>query len=369
MKFNKVLITGSNGFIGKNLCHNEFINKNYKILKFVKSSNQNKLENFVKNSDLIIHLAGENRPKTKEKFYENNYQLTKNICDILIRNGLNKPVIFTSTIHVKSNDDYGKTKLLAEKELENLSKTNGNPVSIIRLPGVFGKWSKPNYNSVVSTFCYNIANNKTSYISNKNFEVSLIYIDDVIDIICNIIKKKQKSCHIINCNKNIHKIKLGQLYSKIEKFNQARINLDPINIVRGFNKKLYATFITYLPSSKITYKLFEHEDKRGKFFELFKEKNGSQISLFTSNTGFKRGGHYHNTKVEKFLVISGKANFIFKDINTNKKFEFILEENDYKIVESLPGYWHEIDNLAEKELKVLVWSNEVFNKKKDDTYR
>ena len=165
MKFNKVLITGSNGFIGKNLCHNEFINKNYKILKFVRSSRQNKLENFVKNSDLIIHLAGENRPKTKDKFYENNYQLTKNICNILMYNRLSTPIIFTSTIHVKSNDDYGKTKLLAEKELENLSKKNENPVSIIRLPGVFGKWSKPNYNSVVSTFCYNIANNKSTSFS------------------------------------------------------------------------------------------------------------------------------------------------------------------------------------------------------------
>ena len=369
MNSNRILITGANGFIAKNLCKNKFIIENFKVLKFLRSSNLDDLENYVSESSIILHLAGENRPLSNDEFYKNNFQLTKIICNFLIKNKLNTPIIFSSTVHVKLNNDYGRTKKLAENELKKLSISNGNPVSILRLPGVFGKWSKPNYNSVVSTFCHNIANDKECIISDSNKEIDLIYIDDVIKVICGLIKKKKKSIDLVFFDKYSYKIKLNALYDKLYQFNKSRLNCLLVNLVKGINKKLYSTFLSYLPTNKMTYSLLKNKDERGNFFEIFKEKNGSQLSIFTANKGFTRGGHFHNTKVEKFLVVSGKAKFTFKDLNTSKKTNFILNENDYKVIESIPGYWHEVENLGVKELKIIVWANEVYKKKNDDTYR
>lgn len=363
-----ILVTGAHGFIGRNLCANFQLDQKLNILKYTRNSKINELEGLIKKSSIIVHLAGENRSNKESDFIENNFQISQKICDILIKNNIKIPLIFSSTVHISLEDTYGKTKYMAEKSFKKLFDKNGNNICVLRLPGVFGKWSKPNYNSVTATFCHNIANDITCKIIDPEKVINLFYIDDLISIINKLIKSQPSGFNIIKIN-NYYKVSIENLYKKIKNFNLSRSETIPVNISVGFNKKLYATFLSYLPKSKMQYGLFCNEDKRGKFFEIFKEKNGSQLSLFTANEGFTRGGHYHNTKVEKFLVVSGKAKFFFRDINTKKNTTFILDENDYKVVESIPGNWHEVENIGQKELKVLVWANEVYNYHMDDTHR
>jgi UDP-2-acetamido-2,6-beta-L-arabino-hexul-4-ose reductase len=361
----KVLITGSEGFIGKNLRF--FLKtKNLEVINFNKKSNFKKEFSKIHSEDTIIHLAGENRGK-KFFFHLNNVILTKKICDFLYKKKIKPRIIFISTIHANKNNDYGVTKKKAENILKDFRFKSGSLVNILRLPNVFGKWSKPNYNSVVATFCYNIINKKKIFINPLSKKVNLIYIDDVMEQIYRVLQKKSSKLYI-TVNK-VYKIQIKNLAKILLNFQKLRTTNNISHLKSSFNKKLYSTFLSFLPHNLITYKLSSNSDGRGNFLEFIKSNNFGQVSIFTINKDKERGNHYHNSKVEKFFLVQGRVKFLFKNIYNGKKFNYLISSNDNRIIETIPGFAHKIMNIGKNKAIFLVWANEIFDKTKLDTYK
>jgi len=357
-----ILITGSRGFIGKNLFFYLNSKKKYNIYHFNRGDKVNKLEKLINTSDVIFHCAGENRSKKSKDFKISNVDLTKKIVSLLNTKKDKTYLIYTSTKQVsnKKKTIYSSSKLEAEYVIKKeLKKKHKN--TILRLPNIFGKWAKPNYNSVVATFCFNISRNKKiSILSNK--EIEFCYIDDLIENLIDLIENKR------NIKKfKTFKCKINTLAEKLKKMKKDRLNYLTNFSESKFDKYLYATYLTYIPRKDITYKLLSHKDYRGDFIELFKHPNNGQISYFSINPKVNRGGHYHNTKVEKFFIVEGNVIFDFYDLNKRKKFSIKLNSKDKKILETIPGYVHSIRNIEKKISKGIIWSNEVFDKKKPDT--
>lgn len=367
-KDKNILITGANGFIGKNLILKLKENKFNNLFFYKKEDNQENLLKLINEADFIVHLAGINRDKNLKKFYEVNVKLTSIICNqikkVAVQTGKKIPIIYSSTIKVKEDSIYGETKLKAEnlikEELKDL------PHYLLRLPGVFGKWCKPNYNSVVATFCNNISRGKKILIKEPHKVLNLVYIDDVVSKIMFLIENQPKEKNIIV--DPVYIIKVEDLAKKLKKFNKERTNLIIPEAEEGLTRALYATFISYLPTEKFNYKVDVNEDKRGKFCEILKSNKNGQISFLTINPGFTRGGHYHNTKTEKFIVIKGKVRFIFSNLLDKSSLSLDINSNNPQIVDSIPGWIHQLENIGKEEAIVLVWVNEIYNSKKHDTY-
>tara|TARA_Y100000741_G_scaffold78689_1_gene57480 strand:+ start:540 stop:1646 length:1107 start_codon:yes stop_codon:yes gene_type:complete len=365
-----IAITGASGFIGKNLIYNLILDKKNKIFKIDRKTKKKKLNQILNKSDILYHFAAVNRPTNLKKFKKDNVELTKYICDYFLNNNLKKKIIFSSSSQVKLNNPYGISKKKCERILLKYAKLSGSHVYILRLPNIFGKWSKPNYNSVVSTFCYNIARDKKIYISNPKNKVKLLYIDDLVNILEKIKHYKnyiyKKKIYNIPPSKVIS---LKNLSKIIKEFSIKRKNLSISNVSSKFVKNLYSTYISNLPKNKIVYKLKANKDSRGSFIEFLKTKNSGQFSIFVAKKNQVRGHHFHHSKVEKFFVIQGKARFVMKNISNNEKINFYLKENNPKVVESIPGWEHYIKNIGNNDLVVLLWSNEIFDVNKPDTYR
>jgi UDP-2-acetamido-2,6-beta-L-arabino-hexul-4-ose reductase len=359
-----ILVTGCNGFIAKNLI-NHLENKNfYSVLKLKKKHSLSELKKKVLESDIIFHLAGVNRGNKSKYFLNNNYLLTKRICSIIKDTKKKIKIIFSSSIQVKKNNFYGYSKIKSEEEIIKLKKFKNVNILIYRLPNIFGKWSKPFYNSVVATFCYQVSRNKKiSLFSNKKLE--LLYIDDLIKDFLKVIKIKkfQKSYRII---KNIRKIELNKLASIIQSFNSEK-NFFFKNNQNILIANLYSTYLSFLPKKFASYDLDKFEDHRGKFVEFIKYGRFGQVSFFTILPNATRGNHYHHSKTEKFLVVDGVVKFNFINVITLKKYSIIVSEKKEKVIITQPGWAHNIINIGIKTAKIIVWSNEVFNKKKPDT--
>lgn len=361
-----ILITGAGGFIGKNLCVylNEF--KKYNILKYLRNDSNERLGRLIKKSDIIFHLAGDNRPKDLKDFEKNNTRLTSKICSYLTEIDKEIPLIFSSSTQAEIQNPYGASKLAAEKIIQDFSKKTGKPSKIYRFPGVFGKWCKPNYNSVVATFCYNIARGLPVSISNKDTVIELVYIDDIIKEL-NLNITYTGSNNLWNNVSPVYQISLGDLSKKIFSFKSSRKTFLIENVGKGLMRALYSTYISYLPKRYFSYALLQHEDGRGVFVEMLKTKLSGQISFFTIKPNVIRGSHYHHTKTEKFLVVSGKVKMCFRNILDNSKYEIELSSKDPRIVDTIPGWVHDIKNIGSSEAIVLLWANEVFDKKNPDT--
>lgn len=363
----KILVTGSDGFIAKNLILRLSEAGNYTIIPFSKKHDLNNLSDLIEQSDFIFHLAGENRPKKKEDFVVNNVHLTKEICKIIKSKEKKVPIVFSSSIHALSDSEYGKSKLDAEKFIADLIKTNKGSAFIFRLPGIFGKWCKPNYNSVVATFCHNIANGKEVEISDSSNELTLCYIDDLVSDLINTIDLKDEGLKYKDVTVS-KKITLGALHEMIISFRKTRDNHIIGGVGSGFERALYSTYISYLPPSKFSYSLKENVDERGSFVEMLKTKSSGQFSYFTSKPGITRGEHYHHTKTEKFLVLQGKARFRFRNIISNEEYEIFTDDRKPIIVETIPGWSHDIKNIGDDILIVMLWANEIFDADHPDTY-
>lgn len=362
----RILITGADGFIGKNLNVRLEEKLNITVIKFVRNDDALKLENAIINSDFIIHLAGENRPENENDYKEGNIVLTKTLCNIVMNLGLKIPIIFSSSTQINQDNPYGKSKLEAERILENLAKDNGNPLFIYRLPGVFGKWCRPDYNSVVATFCHNIANNKEILVHNPLQELNLVYIDDVIDDFLSIINNYEGKP--INREVPIsYNISLGDLETLLYSFKESRKNLMIEDVGVGIKRALYSTYLSYLPKNNFVYDLKTHSDERGRFVEVLKTNQSGQFSFFTAKPGVTRGIHYHHSKTEKFLVLQGKALFRFRNIITNEIQEIKTVGSVPQIVESIPGWVHSITNSGRDEMLVMLWANENFDHHNPDT--
>ena len=359
----KILVTGSKGFIGKNLI-SELKNKEYEILEFTRSDNNELLEKYIIECDFIFHLAGVNRPENIEEFNKGNYELTQKIVNLLIKNNKKVPVVMTSSIQAEMDNNYGKSKLLGEEVLFNYSGKS----LIYRLPNVFGKWCKPNYNSVVATFCYNIARNKEIKINNTEVLMNLVYIDDVIKEFINTLSENENRkgdfCYV----EPVYKIKLGEIANLIYKFKNSRNNLSLPNMEDEFEKKLYSTYLSYIEENNFSYELKMNKDNRGSFTEFLRSNSQGQVSINITKPGITRGNHWHHSKNEKFLVVSGKALIQFRKIDTNKVIDYYVSEEKLEVVDIPPGYTHNIINIGDKDLVTVIWANENFDKNNPDTY-
>lgn len=358
-----ILIIGSNGFIAKNLI------VRLKPLRFnlIYHSKQDGLEILkekILKSNLIFYLAGVNRV-VKNKEYEKNIELTKKIVDVLKNTNRKIKIIFSSSTQVLKKNSYSHSKKKSEEILLSISKKKNIKLIIYRLPNVFGKWAKPYYNSVVATFCNQLTRNKKISI-HSNKKLKLIYIDDLIDEFLSVVKDKKSK--ILRNPKNTFQITVKELATILTKFKYAVTDIN-FQFNNKIIKSLYSTYLSYLPDSKISFDLKLNKDVRGNFIELFKNQNSGQISFFSIKPKKIRGNHYHNTKTEKFLLLSGSVKVNFINLFDNKKFSIKVTEKKPKIFITKPGYAHNIINISKKDAKFVVWSNEIFDKNKPDTYK
>jgi len=366
-----VLVTGSEGFIGKNLIVRLQELDNVVIKSFDKEDNIETLKKFLRESDFIFHLAGVNRPENLEEFEKVNVGLTKTLIELLEEIDRRISVVITSSIQAELDNLYGKSKKMAEDELIKYAKKNSVPVYIYRLPNVFGKWSRPNYNSVVSTFCYNISHNLDITISDPKKELELVYIDDVVEEFVKLLLRKGSNFkeYFYSINKTF-KITLKELADKIYQIRDMRKTLIVPDLSDNFMRYLHSTYLTYLDENDFSYNMDLKKDSRGNFIELIKSKTFGQVSVSRSRKGIIRGNHYHNTKNEKFCVIKGKAVIKLRNILDDKIIPYYVSDKKIEIVDIPPGYTHSIENLTEGdgEMILLIWANEIFDPKNPDTY-
>ena len=362
----KVLVTGANGFIGKNLVLRLREFSGTEVLTLVRGEGESEWQNALAQADAVVHLAGENRPINPEDFDSVNTGLTQFLCRTLECMSKPIPVLFSSSAQAKQDNPYGRSKLAAEEALVQLTQSNGNPVAIYRLPGVFGKWSKPNYNSVVSTFCHNKANDLPVQINDAHAHVRLVYIDDVVNTFLQALVEPIMGLSYPAVLPE-YTITLGELSDQIDAFKNCRSTLVSERVGTGLTRALYATYLSYLPVDKFAYCLPAHRDARGAFVEMLKTPDAGQFSFFTAHPGITRGGHYHHTKTEKFLVIKGYARFGFRHMITNQVHQLETHGDQPQIVETVPGWSHDITNIGSDEMVVMLWANEIFDSANPDT--
>ncbi|RZG80189.1 UDP-2-acetamido-2,6-beta-L-arabino-hexul-4-ose reductase [Acinetobacter pittii] len=362
----KILVTGSNGFIAKNLIQFLSEKPEIEILKAHRETTDQEFEQSVLAADWIIHLAGVNRPLNESEFAEGNTTLTEKIAQILQQANKKTPVILSSSIQVERDNPYGKSKLGGEQALVALNQAQGNPVYICRLANVFGKWSRPNYNSAVATFCHNVANDLPLQIHDENAVIRLVYVDDVVETFWNILNGQQVE-QIFQVEPE-YQITVGDLAKVLNGFKASRDTLITDRVGTGLTRALYSTYLSFFKPEQFDYSVPKYGDARGVFVEMLKTPDAGQFSYFTAHPGITRGGHYHHTKTEKFLVIKGKALFKFKHVVTGEFYELETQGNEPRIVETVPGWTHDITNIGDDEMIVMLWANEIFDRNKPDTY-
>lgn len=360
-----VLVTGSEGFIGKNLLV-KLAERSIDFVCFNRQQSIHELPKLLENVDFVFHLAGVNRPLDPDEFDKQNRGLTLALCDAIQKTGRVIPVVFSSSIHADANNAYGVSKKFAEDGLIQLNTATQVPVYLYRLPNVFGKWAKPNYNSVVATFCYSIAQDLPIRIDDPNKTLRLLYIDDLLESFLNALENTQPGI-LRPVVKPEYSISVGYLARQIEAFRHSRETLISEQVGDGLGRALYATYLSYLKPEQFAYTVPTYDDSRGRFVEMLKTKNSGQVSFFTAYPGITRGGHFHHTKSEKFLVLQGIAKFRFRNILSNETFELTVDGVNPKIVDTIPGWTHEITNSGENELIVMLWASEVFDRGKPDT--
>ena len=360
-----IVVTGSDGFIGKNLCI--FLQeKHHKVLKINRKTSKNKSIEYLMQADFVFHLAGINRTLDLSEFNTGNLEFTRFIVDSLIKLDRSTPLVFTSSSQVEANNDYGESKLAAEKIVQTYSSKTSADIYIYRLKNVFGKWCKPNYNSFVATFCYNILNNIDISINNPKTPISLLYIDDVCKAFIGLLEEKKKpGFQEIPLEFNTT---VGDVADIIYSFKSNRNNLIIERVGANLIRALYSCYLSYTTPSSFNYSIPRYEDERGVFCEMLKTKDSGQFSFFTAHPGITRGGHYHHSKSEKFLVIKGHANFKFENINTGERHELKVDGSKSEVVETIPGWTHDITNCGNEELIVMLWANEIFDREQPDTF-
>ena len=365
----KVLVTGAEGFIGKNLLAHFAEIEDIEVLRFSRQNREQDLPELVSAADAIIHLAGINRPLSPEEFAIGNSDLTTALSQLLVNTQRNIPVLFASSTQAALNNPYGNSKRAAEDALKQYAKQMGANIYIYRLPNVFGKWCKPNYNSAIATFCHNIARDLPVTINDPNVSLSLVYIDDVVDEFIRVLREHPVVTLGDFCRVPIeYSATVGEVAKHLHTFHHSRETLITEQVGTGFLRALYSTYVSYLPTENFSYSVPQHGDQRGVFVEMLKTPTAGQFSFFTAHAGITRGGHYHHTKTEKFLVIKGKARFGFRHILTGETYELYTSGEQAQIVETVPGWSHDITNVGKEEMIVMLWANEIFDRSRPDTF-
>lgn len=359
----KVLVTGAHGFIGKNMCI-WLRNAKHEVFEYDLDVDENKLPKFVNECEFIIHLAGINRPLTNEEFYNGNTNFTKKLVDLVKESKKNTPIIISSSTQAALDNDYGKSKKMAEDYMF----ASGLPVYVYRLANVFGKWCRPNYNSAAATFCYNIANNLPIEIRDRNYVVHYNYIDDICKEFLAVVEGSSRSHKEILSVQPIHDCSLGHLADLLYSFKESRKTIMAPSMEDPFEKKLYATYLSYLPEDNFSYNLNMHCDQRGSFTEFIHTKNEGQVSINIAHPGITKGNHYHHTKNEKFLTVEGKCSIKFRKIGTDKVIEYIVSGEKLQVVDIPCGYTHNITTIGDKDSVTVMWANEPFDPDNPDTF-
>ena len=393
----KILITGAKGFVGKNLVANLYNIKDGKdrtrnlkideIFQYDIDSDPSLLDGYCKEADFVFNLAGVNRPKEQSEFMEGNFGFASTLLNTLKKHKNNCPVMLSSSIQATligryGESDYGKSKLAGEELFFDYAKETGSKVLVYRFPNLFGKWCRPNYNSAVATFCNNIANDLPIQVNDRNTKLEFLYIDDLIEEMLDALEGKEHRCEYDGLTAieklngrysfvpTTHLVTLGEIVDLLELFNnQSKSLIMPEIPKNSFAKKLYSTYLSYLPKEKVSFPLKMNIDIRGSFTELLKSENCGQISINISKPGITKGQHWHNTKWEFFIVVSGHGLIQERKIGTYEVIEFEVTGDKIEAIHMLPGYTHNIINLSETEnLVTVMWANEAFDPKKPDTF-
>ena len=382
----KILVTGAKGFVGKNLC-GALKTKGHTVYEYDIESTADELKEYCKDCEFVFHLAGVNRPKDPKEFLEGNCAAADNLLATLKEKSNKCPIMLSSSIQASligryAGSDYGKSKLAGEELVRSVGAENGNKTLIYRFPNLFGKWCRPNYNSAVATFCHNIANGLPIQINDPAVELELLYIDDLINEMLLALEGKEHYCDYdgvqvlpekSNCFCYVpttHKVTLGEIADLLYKFAEQPKNLVMPEIPNNsFAKKLYSTYLSYLPKEKVAFPLKMNVDERGSFTELLKTEKCGQFSVNISKPNITKGQHWHHTKWEFFIVVSGTGLIQQRRVGDNEVLNFYVSGDKIEAVHMLPGYTHNIINLSETEdLVTLMWANEQFDKENPDTF-
>jgi UDP-2-acetamido-2,6-beta-L-arabino-hexul-4-ose reductase len=363
----KVLVTGSEGFLGKNLVVALRRTPGTEVLAFDRNETASDLSRFVAETDVVFHLAGVNRPERVEEFQEGNARLTQDLVGLLARHGRRVPVVLASSTQAALDNPYGRSKLDAEKAVQRYGNDHGGRALVYRLPGLFGKWSRPNYNSVVSTFCHNAARGLPLAVRDPAHEVELAYVDDVVAEFMKALDPRA-SAPVHPGVEPTFRVSLGELAARVEAIRDVRVTLRLPDMSDPLTRRLYATFLSYLPEDRFAYQPEKRVDARGSLVELLKSPPFGQIFVSRTNPGITRGHHYHDTKIEKFCVVQGRAAIRFRHILEGEVIRYEVSGEDMKVVDIPPGYTHSIENLGEGEMVTLFWSSQVFDPGQPDTF-
>ena len=370
----KVLITGADGFLGKNLRQHLLERSDLEVFSFTRANGVSDLPNLIRGVDFVCHLAGINRPQDAQEFVTGNVDLTQILIaaveDEMTISGRKISIIFASSSQAALGNPYGDSKLAAEVSLQAFSQRTEAYAYIYRLPNVFGKWSRPNYNSVVATFCYNISRGIPIHTDNPAAPITLVYVDDVIESFIKLMDGANPVSDTLGFATiaQQYTTTVGEIASLLESFVANRDTFSIERVGTGFLRALYSTYVSYLPVQAFSYPAMMHCDARGVFVEMLKTPDCGQFSFFTAHPGITRGSHYHHTKSEKFLVIKGKARFKFRHVLSGESHQLDTNGNKAEIVETVPGWTHDITNIGTDEMVVMLWANEVFDRQRPDTF-
>lgn len=364
----KVLIIGAKGFIGRNLAAALKNEKEYEVLKFNRDTEKGLLNEYCKAADFVFHLAGVNRSLKQEELMEVDVGLTSSLLDSLKKHHNLCPVVMVSSIQAALDNPYGRSKKAGEDLMINYGRESGAEVLIYRLPNVFGKWCKPNYNSIIATLCHNFARDLPITEDDPDLIMKLVYIDDVVEELIRTLKGKKKGTSYFCKVPEAHFVKLGDIVSLLTFFKESRKSLRIPDLSEEFAKKLYATYVSYLPQDQFGYQLTMNSDTRGSFTEFLKTEGFGQVSVNRIKPGIVKGNHWHHTKCEKFLAVSGKGIVRFREVGSAHVIEYKVSGEELEVMDIPAGYTHNIENTGNSDLVVIMWANEEFDPNRPDTY-
>lgn len=362
----RVLVTGAKGFIGRNLVTTLKQDSNIEVIEIDIDNSIEELKQATIDSEFIFHLAGVNRPKNDQEFYEGNTGLTETIIETLKQHQRKTPILITSSIQADLDNAYGQSKKAAEDALKNYSQETDANSYIYRLPNVFGKWCRPNYNSAVATFCHKIARDEEIWINDRNILLNLVYIDDVVRCFIETMQSQPNTSDYLEVTP-VHPATLGEIVDLLVSFKESRETRTVAKMDDPLSKKLYSTYLSYLPKDQFSYPLKMNVDHRGSFTEFIKTPDRGQVSVNISKPGITKGNHWHNTKNEKFLVVSGTGVIRFRKVDSDDVVEYFVSGEKLEVIDIPVGYTHNIENLGATDMITIMWCNECFDPEKPDT--
>ncbi|MGX6980147.1 capsular polysaccharide biosynthesis protein CapF [Vagococcus elongatus] len=363
-----ILITGAKGFIGRNLA-SELNNRGYHQLFLVdKDTSMGELEIFCQKADFVFHLAGVNRPKQETDFQAGNTGFTHTLLSMLEKNENKAPIMISSSTQADLDNPYGKSKSESENLIREYGEKNDVQTFIYRFPNVFGKWSRPNYNSAIATFCYNIAHELEITVNDPKVVLTLVYIDDLVNELLGVLEGKESREGDFCFVPVVYKQTLGWIAETIQSFKESRNNLQVPDMGNELTKKLYSTYLSFLPEADFSYELKMNVDERGSFTEFLRTANAGQVSVNISKPGIVKGNHWHHTKNEKFLVVKGNGVIRFRQLDSDEIISYFVSDDKLEVVDIPVGYTHNIENLGSEDMVTVMWVNEPFDPSKPDTF-